>query len=72
MSKPVGHIRGKILFQLEGGEPVDMGSVALPLIATRVSPPKSGTMTFGLGVDLDGVARHISEIFAMNEVTDDE
>jgi hypothetical protein len=72
MSKPVGHIRGKLLFQIEGGEPIEMGTVSLPLVATRVSPPKSGVMTFGLGVDLEGVSRDIAAIFDSNEVTGDE
>ena len=72
MNKPVGHIQGKILFQLEGGEPVEMGTVSLPLIETRVSTTHSGAMTFGLGVDLEGTASHISEIFAMNEEGDDK
>jgi hypothetical protein len=49
-----------------------MGTVSLPLVATRVSPPKSGVMTFGLGVDLEGVSRDIAAIFDSNEVTGDE
>lgn len=64
---PVGHVTGVLTLTITGGEPVELGTVRLPLVTARVSPPKAGHMSFGIGVDLDAVTNTIKEIFGQHE-----
>lgn len=68
ITKPtVGHITGTLVLQIADGAPVDLGTIRLPLIVTRVSPEKASYMSFGIGVDLEGVRDVIGEIFGQHE-----
>lgn len=64
----VGYITGTLSLTLRGGEPVDIGTVKLPLVPTRVSAENSSiTMSYGIGVDLGEVRRTIESIFKEHE-----
>ena len=58
-----GHITGELTLTLPGAEPVKLGNIPLPIVVTRIHNPKTGGMSFGLGVNLDDVKNTIGVIF---------
>ena len=51
----------------DGADPIDIGTVALPLVVTRVDDQRTARMALGLGVNLDAVRRDVAEIFRQAE-----
>lgn len=67
MTNPVaGYITGTLSLTIDGAGPIDIGTVALPLVVTRIDGA-SGRMALGLGVNLDAVRRDVAEIFRQAE-----
>ena len=66
-----GYITGTLSLTIDGADPIDIGTVALPLVVTRVDSA-SGRMAFGLGVDLDAVRRDAAELFRQAETGADD
>lgn len=60
-----GYITGTLSLTIDGADPIDIGTVALPLVVTSVDG--SGHMAFELGVDLVAVRRDVAEIFRQVE-----
>jgi len=60
-------VSGVLTLTISGGDPIELGTVRLPLVITRIAPHRSSYMSFGIGVDLDAVRDTIKTIFGQHE-----
>ena len=63
-----GRIAGTLTLTLPGADPVELGTIPLPIVVTRIYNPKTGSMSFGLGVNLDEVKHALGVVFRDAEI----